>query len=1436
MSKNVKSLLILCLAFVLTFVALPLNTVAATDWIPGHIKTVIFDANYYMSKHGDLAAAFGNNHTALYNHYLEFGSKEGRQASPLFHSEYYLNNNGDLKAAFGTNKISAINHFAQYGCNEPNRKVAKTENLGESFEANITSVSGSSVGLSGTNVVSSSNSKVWVFKLNSDGTYTITNKANGKVLDVCASSKASGAEIQTYASNGTNAQKWYIFKYSNGQYILRSKCAPLCVMTVSGSNIVSATYTGSSTQRFKITVVESQPEATPTPTPTPTATPTATPTPSATPTTAPTATPTTVPTVAPTATATATPTEEPTINKILDVSYDEIRPGIICGGKDANISKPVLAAGTTKATFWGWVALSSNIKSFSYSINGGAKVDQPSAVVEAEKAVLNVVSGIKGATTASRFSVVVPVTEGTQHIELFAEFEDGTSESFWVADLTVSKPAATPAPSLDANGLLPDFYSTIVGVASGKCLDLSSSNVVINSANGSSRQQWHFVRNSDGTYTITNKSTGKALDVYAASSAPGTNVQTYTSNGSNAQRWYVTLKGSYYVLEPKCARGSAIDVAANGTANGTNVQIYTYNGTSAQKFIITVPVEIVKGTQLSESTIKQVLSEMTIDEKISLIMLKSASNSMAGKTAAFEKYGIPSVEFADGPAGLRLDTPTIGYPSGTTLASTWNNETVENLLRYMGDDCRDFGVEMLLAPGMNIQKNILNGRNFEYFSEDPFLTGMMAASYTNGIQSTGVSVSLKHYAANNQETNRYDVSVELTERALREIYMRAFDYAVNLSDPHSVMTAYNKIMGVHAGQHKGIIDVLRGEFGFNGFVMTDWGTQIDRTEMILSGHDIYCGGFSAEEAIRAEFTNAVKSGNITEDQLDVACENLLKYILKSNAMKNITVTNTVSDKAEKLQAIRQAGAEGTVLLKNDNNTLPLPVSTVSLFGNASYKTLHSGFGAGYVNVSDVVNISEGLQNSGIVLNSVVTAMYANCGSNSFGDADVNPENDPYEITVSYSTASAAAKISDCAIFTVSRITRETADHVNKAGDYMLNAKERQAIENLSKAFRAKGKKLIVIINTGNPIEVASWAHLADAILYAGLSGEQIGNSVADVIRGKVTPSGKLTSTWPIKFADTPYAKYFPGDATDTAIYNDDIYVGYRYYETFDVDVMYEFGYGLSYTTFDYSDFNIEKDGNNYILSVDVTNTGKVAGSEVVQFYVTKPDGKNEHPVKELVGYGKTSVLSPNATETITITVTEDELRTYLESDSCWFIEKGEYKFHVGASVKDIRHSGTVTIADETTVLDTESILGDTSNIAVITKDRPTFDFTSSKNIALGKASVASYSENGCPYYNITDGNLSTRWSAVGTPVGTNYWITIALDKVQYLKEMLILWESNTGGEFYVYISNDNKNWKELGPFNYAQANLVTLDQEARFINIQAPRKGYFSIYEVGIYQ
>ena len=1264
MSKNIKSVLVLCLAFVMAIATLSLNSIAATDFIPSHIKSVVFDAKYYSAKYADLAAAFGSDVNALYNHFLGYGVIEGRQANPLFDVTYYLSKNSDLKAAFGTDREQGVKHFGNFGYKELNRITAPSENLGQIFEAEIKSLSGSLVGLSGDDTVISSFSNVWTFSLNSDGSYTITNKANNKVLEVANDSMSSGTDIRTNTSTGSYAQKWFIFKYADGQYILRSRCAPLCVMTVSGDNVVSSTYNGSNSQVFIFSA-----------------------------------------------------------------------PG------------------------------SSNDTSNEDNNNNSNNQDS----------------------------------------------------------------------TLDINGLPESFSSAIKGVGSGKCLDLSGDNVVIMTASGSNSQKWQFTRNSDGTYTIINKSNGKALDVYAGSSANGSNVLTYTSNGTNAQRWYVKLVNGKYVFEPKCAIGSSLDIVENRTTNGTNVQIYTYNATTAQWFELpSLSDYIQKGTQLSPSTVKQVLSEMTLTEKLWLVTLSSASHQMAGSTPAIERFGIPSVEFADGPAGLRLDVATLGYPSGTTLASTWNNEIVKNITSYIGDDCRDFGVEMLLAPGMNIQRNIFNGRNFEYFSEDPLLSGMMAANFTKGLQSTGVSVALKHYAANSQETARMNISAELTERALREIYLRAFDYAVELSDPASVMTSYNRIQGTHAGQHKGIIDILRDEFGFDGFVMTDWGTQIDRNEMILAGNDMYCGGAVIADHIAVELTNGLNSGKIKISDLDICCERILNYIANSNAMKDIPSTNTVTDKAEKLKAIRQAGAEGTVLLKNDNNTLPLPITTVSLFGNASYLTLHSGFGAGYVGVSDVVNISEGLQNAGIVLNSVVTAMYANCGRNGSGDTDPNPENDPYEITVSASTARNAARISEYAIFTVSRITAEGTDHKDKAGDYSLNAKERQAIENLSSAFHAQGKKLIVIINTGNPIEVASWAHLADAIIYAGLSGEQIGNSVADVIRGKVTPSGKLTSTWPIKFSDAPYSEYVPGDYT-TNVYNDDIYVGYRYYSTFDVDVMYEFGYGLSYTTFDYSNFRIRKVGNNYMLSVDVTNTGKVSGSEVVQFYVTKPDGKNEHPVMELVGYGKTSVLAPNRKQTITITVTSDELRTYSETDSCWFIEKGDYTFHAGASVKDIRHSGNVTITRERSVFDTENMLTDTSAVAVITKDRPSFEFNSSRNIALGSTVSTNFSESGYPASNVTDGNTSTRWSAAGSPNST-YSITIDLRSVKYIKEVLIHWEANEGGIFEVSVSNNNENWTSLGSFDHAQVNLVTLNKSTRYVRIQAPKNGFFSIYEIGVYQ
>lgn len=443
MSITLKRVLVLCLALASIISAVPLGAVAATDWVPSNVKSVVFDPNYYAANNNDVATICGTTYDALYNHFLQYGAKEGRQGSPVFRASYYLANNGDLKAAFGTNYVNGINHFGQYGYNEPHRKVAKVENLGDSFEVKITASNSKVIGLSNADAAvetasATDNSQIWVFTRNSDETYTITNKETGKVLDVYGASAATGAKVHTYAGNGTPAQKWYIFKYSTGKYIIRARCAALCVLTVSGSKILSSTYTGASSQIFTFAQVETttpEPEPTPTPTPEP---------------------------------EEPTPTPEP---------------------------------------------------------------EEPT-----------------------------PEPEET------------------------TKPEGNPN---ENTALTSEFYARILGISSNKYIDLSGDNVVINSTKNSRSQVWHFKLNSDGTYTITNRSTGKVLDVYAAGTANGTNVQTYKSNGTNAQRWTLVDRGGHhYTFEPKNAPSKVLDIAANGTANGTNAQIYQYNGTNAQKFAI----------------------------------------------------------------------------------------------------------------------------------------------------------------------------------------------------------------------------------------------------------------------------------------------------------------------------------------------------------------------------------------------------------------------------------------------------------------------------------------------------------------------------------------------------------------------------------------------------------------------------------------------------------------------------------------------------------------------------------------------------------------------------------------------------------------------------------------------------------------------------------
>ena len=711
--------------------------------------------------------------------------------------------------------------------------------------------------------------------------------------------------------------------------------------------------------------------------------------------------------------------------------------------------------------------------------------------------------------------------------------------------------------------------------------------------------------------------------------------------------------------------------------------------------------------QLTEDTVVYVVKEMTTEEKAALVVGWESYYLSGGSTYPIPRLGIPAIDLADGPSGLRTNAVTIGYPTGSVMASTWDDELVREITESMGSDFYDYGVEIILGPGMNIQRLILNGRNFEYFSEDPYLTGMMATSYTKGIQANGIGVALKHFAVNNQEKYRGSVSANLTERALREIYLKGFEYTVKNAEPFTVMSSYNKINGVYSAANKELLTgILRDEWGFSGFVMSDWGASGGRLGNIIAGNDIFCGGSNQQEDI-AKIISHLKANEITMSQLDACCENLLNVISKTIAMDtSYEPTRSISDEDDKRQLVRRAGAQGMVLLKNDNNTLPFKKGEIAFFGSASYYAESVGHGSGDVSVREKISIFKGLtEEKNITYNEDVDFVYAMADREPF-DADAakdNVANDLYEVKITKEDAVDAAEKSDIAFFTISRLTSEGCDHRKDEGDYLLNERELTALQLISEAFHMRQKKVVVIINTGNPIETASWQNYADAILYTGLAGEQLGYSVADVITGRTNPSGKLACTWPVKYEDLPYSASYPGNNASTN-YIDDIYVGYRYFETFDVPVAYEFGYGLSYTTFEYSGFSVEKTGNNYTLSVNIKNTGKSSGREVVQFYVTKPDGKNEHPSMELIGYDKTKLLKPGKSQKITVTVTEDELKTYYMPDSAWIIEKGEYSFYAAASVKDIKYVKKIVIDNEMTVQDVENRCEIRQKINVITKN------------------------------------------------------------------------------------------------------------------------------------
>ena len=730
--------------------------------------------------------------------------------------------------------------------------------------------------------------------------------------------------------------------------------------------------------------------------------------------------------------------------------------------------------------------------------------------------------------------------------------------------------------------------------------------------------------------------------------------------------------------------------------------------------------------KLSKDNIDEVLKAMTLEEKATLLVGggwgSMAAGSMtasqtvlvsgaAGTTRAVERLGIPQTVLADGPAGLRIN-PTrpgdpntyycTGFPVGTVLASSWNTELVEELTTAMGEEVLEYGADVLLAPGMNLHRNPLCGRNFEYFSEDPYLSGKMAAAYVRGIQSNGVGVSLKHYAANNQETNRNENDSRVNPRTMRELYLKGFEIAVKESDPWTVMSSYNKFNNEYTQQsHDLLTTVLRDEWGFDGIVMTDWGNKAGTVKAVKAGNDLMEPGMDNEiERIVA----GVKSGEITQEELDRNVRNMLTYIVKTPRFQGYKYSNKPDLKAH-AELVREAAPEGMVLLKN-NGVLPMEnVKTVALYGTGSYDFIAGGTGSGNVNKPYIRNVAEGLEVNGFEVNPVIKdwyEQYIKFTKTSMNNASAGGGmgillGDPVipEMEIDRAFIEKMLPQTDIAVFTLSRNAGEGGDRKALDGDWTLTGQERQMIQNLADVYHAAGKKFIVVLNIGGTIETASWKHIPDAILLAWTPGQEGGYAVADILCGKANPSGKLPMTFPMNYLDIPSSANFPYNYTgansmnplasmfgggqrrlrkdvDYTEYKEGIYVGYRYFSTADVEVSYPFGYGLSYTTFAYSKPVVKAGADGFTATITVTNTGKVAGKESVQLYVTAPEGGLEKPAFELKAFAKTRKLAPGESQTLTMNVDAYTLASFNEAASQWETAAGTYTVKFAANAADVR--------------------------------------------------------------------------------------------------------------------------------------------------------------------
>ena len=656
------------------------------------------------------------------------------------------------------------------------------------------------------------------------------------------------------------------------------------------------------------------------------------------------------------------------------------------------------------------------------------------------------------------------------------------------------------------------------------------------------------------------------------------------------------------------------------------------------------------------------LKKLTLEEKCALL-----SGAETFKTRGMPEHGIPQIWLSDGPHGLRKQAgesdhlglnpsvPATCFPTASAVANSWDAALGEEIGAALGEEAAAQEVSVVLGPGLNMKRNPLCGRSFEYFSEDPYLAGKLAAGYIRGIQSKGVAACPKHFAVNSQETRRMASDSIVDERTLREIYLTGFEIAVKEGHPRSIMSSYNLVNGTYANENKHLLmEILRGEWGFDGAVITDWGGSNDHALGVKNGSTLEMpapGGDSVRELLAA-----VKSGKISESDIDARLSELLPLVFDTKAA--LDAAPREFDAAAHHALARRAAEESLVLLKNEGSLLPLAAGTkVAVIGDFAKNPRYQGAGSSMVNSTQVDVLLDKL------IDSELNIIGYQQGFDRHGKPDAALQKSACELATQADTVILCMGLDEIA-------ESEGLDRSN------LRLAQNQV--DLLQAVAAVNQKIVVVLYSGSVVETP-WLDNCQALLYAALGGQAGAGAVADALTGKVNPCGKLAETWPLAYADIPSAADF-ATRRKTVEYREGLYIGYRYFTTAEKAVRFPFGYGMSYTTFAYSDMAADEQG----VSLTVTNTGSVAGTEIVQLYVAKKNGELFRPAKELKGFARVT-LAPGEKQRITIMLDDKAFRFWNVKANRWEIEGGEYELLVGASVEDIRLCEKISVHGTATV-------------------------------------------------------------------------------------------------------------------------------------------------------